>query len=194
MPGIINRLAAAERARMFSNDPPVLSDHDAIGISVDLDWTPDRTRGHRVFVVVEAHQAGLRDRCRHGVEPIEPAGIRNELRPLRFEHLPNRLRGQLRMMMRFGVSDAFIEQPGVHLAVGLEPQPWCEEALTDEPDLVLNLTLLPARRRRARNRLNQIMTAHLQEAAIVDAVLADEDRLYRRLHVVVDAASAGAFE
>ena len=38
------------------------------------------------------------------------------------------------------------------------------------------------------------MAAHLQEAAIVEAVLADEDRLHRRLHVVVDAASAGPLE
>src|SRR5260370_28690302 len=47
-------------------------------------------------------------------------------------------------------SDAFIEQPGAHLVVALEPQPGREEALTDEPDLVLDLVLLPARCRRAR--------------------------------------------
>ena len=38
------------------------------------------------------------------------------------------------------------------------------------------------------------MAAHLQEAAIVEATFADEDRLYRGLHVVVDAALAGALE
>ena len=37
------------------------------------------------------------------------------------------------------------------------------------------------------------MTAHLQEAAIVEAAPA-EDRLHRRLHVVVDVASAGPLE
>jgi hypothetical protein len=56
--------------------------------------------------------------------------------------------------MRFGIGDAFIEQPGAHLVVALEPQPGREEALTDEPDLVLDLvldlTLLPAQCRRAR--------------------------------------------
>ncbi|MDR6305651.1 hypothetical protein GGQ85_003375 [Nitrobacter vulgaris] len=35
------------------------------------------------------------------------------------------------------------------------------------------------------------MAAHLHEAAVVSAILADEDRLHRRLHVVVDAATAG---
>ena len=38
------------------------------------------------------------------------------------------------------------------------------------------------------------MTAHLQETAIVEATLANEDRLHRGLHVVVDAASAGPLE
>src|SRR5271166_2188930 len=39
-----------------------------------------------------------------------------------------------------------------------------------------------------------MVRAHLEEAAIVLAVLADEDRVHRRLHVVVDAALAGAPE
>ncbi len=44
------------------------------------------------------------------------------------------------------------------------------------------------------NRIDEMMAAHLQEAAIVEAIFADEDRLHRRLHVVVDAAPAGPFE
>src|SRR3954453_17433597 len=92
------------------------------------------------------------------------------------------------MAMRLGVGDAFIEKPGIQLVKALEPQPRREEALAHERDLVLDLTLLPARCRRARDRLDQEVAAHLQEAAIVEASLADEDRLHRRLHVVVDAA------
>lgn len=38
------------------------------------------------------------------------------------------------------------------------------------------------------------MATHLQEAAIVLAVLANKDRFHRRLHVVLDAARAGAAE
>jgi hypothetical protein len=37
----------------------------------------------------------------------------------------------------------------------------------DDPDLVLDLTLLPARRRHAGHRFNEVVAAHLQEAAIV---------------------------
>ena len=179
---------------MLGDNASVLADYDAIGIGVNFDRAADSAGSYRVLVVVEAHQAGLRDRCRHRMEAIEPAGIRNELRSLRLEHLPDRLLGQLRMTMNLGVGDAFIEQPGVHLVVGLEPQPWREEALTNEPNLVLDLTLLPARCRCAGDRIDEVMAAHLQEAAIVEAILADEDRLHCRLHVVVDAASAGALE
>src|SRR5438132_2470944 len=66
---------------MLGDNAPVLADYDAIGIGMNLDRTPDRTGRHRVLVVVEAHQAGLRDGCRHRVESIEPAGIGNEPRP-----------------------------------------------------------------------------------------------------------------
>src|SRR6202162_289892 len=130
---------------MLGNDPPVLADYDAIGIGVNLDRTPDRAARHRGLVFVEAHQAGLRDRCRHCVEAVEPAGIGNELRPLRLENLPDRLLGQLRMAMRIGVGEAPVEQPGVQLVKVLESQPWREEALADQPYLVLDLPLLPAR-------------------------------------------------
>jgi hypothetical protein len=44
---------------MLGNDPAVLADRYAIGIGMDLDRTSDRAGGHRVFVVVEAHEAGL---------------------------------------------------------------------------------------------------------------------------------------
>src|SRR3954469_23567153 len=107
---------------MFGDNPSVLADHDAIGVGVDFDWTPDCPGRYRVLVVVEAHQAGLRYRRLYRVEAIESACIGNELRPLRLKHIPDSLVSQLRMAMHLGVGDAFVEQPGVHLIVGLEPQ------------------------------------------------------------------------
>jgi hypothetical protein len=83
-------------------------------IGLDLDRSSDRAGCDRVLVVVEAHQAGLRDRGRHRVEAIEPAGIGDELGALGFEHLPDRLFGQLRMAMRLGVGDAFITHRGTY--------------------------------------------------------------------------------
>ena len=194
MPGIVDRLAAPECAAMLADDPSVLADDDAVGIGMNLDRSPDRARRHRVLVIVEADQTGLGDRDRNGMEPIEPAGIGNKLRPLRLEHVPDRLVRQFGMAMRLDVGNALIEQPGVQLVAGLEPQPRREEALTHEPDLVLDLALLPPGRRRTGDRLDQVMAAHLQETAIIEAVLANEDRFHRRLHVVVDAAPARALE
>src|SRR5882757_5688029 len=60
---------------MLGDDPTVLTDHDAVGIGVNIDRPSDRARRHRLFVVVEAHQAGLRGRRWHGVESVEPADI-----------------------------------------------------------------------------------------------------------------------
>src|SRR5271163_4484607 len=110
---------------------------------------------------------------------------RNELRPFLFEDLPDRPLGPLRMGVRFRPAQTSVEQPGVQLVIALEPPPRREEAFAHEADLVLDLALLPARRGRAGDRLDEMARAHLEEAAIVLAVLADEDRLHRRLHVVV---------
>jgi len=55
----------------------------------------------------------------------------------------------------------------------------------------------PSRRHRFEpdgRRVDEVMAAHLQEAAVVDPLLAHEDRVHRRLHVVVDPARAGALE
>ena len=118
---------------MLSDDPPVLADHDAVGIGVNLDRSSHGAGCHRVFVVVEAHQAGLRDRCRYRVESVEPAGIGNELWSFRLEHLPHRLLGKFWVAMRLGVGNAFIEQPSVQLVVVLEPQPRREERSRTSP-------------------------------------------------------------
>src|SRR5208282_4461782 len=79
---------------------------------------------------------------------MELPGIGDELWSLRLEHFPDRLLGQLRMVMRLGVGDALVEQPGVQFVKVLEAQPRREEALANQSNLVLDLTLLPARCRR----------------------------------------------
>src|SRR5436190_24154819 len=79
---------------------------------------------------------------------------------------------QLGMAMRLGVGNAPVGEPGVHLAVPFEPQPRREEALADKADLVLDLTLLPTRGRRAGHGIDDLVAAHQQEAAIVETVLA----------------------
>src|SRR5271165_4718843 len=194
MPGIVDRLAAPITAWMFRHHAPVLADDYAIGVGMDFDRAADRAGAHRVFVVVEPHQAGLGHRGRRLMESVEAAAIGNELGTLFLEDLPDRPVRPFRMGMRLGPGDAFVREPGVQLVIALDAQARREEALAHEADLVLDLALLPARRRRAGDRLDEMVRAHLDEAAIVLPILADEDRLHRRLHVVVDAARAGALE
>src|SRR5215471_21104027 len=126
------------------------------------------------------------------MEAIKAATIGDKLRPFLFEHLPHRPVRTLGMGMHLGVSDAFVHQPGIQFVVALHPQSWSEEALAHQADLVLDLALLPTRGWCAGDRVDQMMCTHLQKAAVILSILANEDSLHRRLHVVVDAACAGA--
>ena len=47
---------------MFSDNPAVLADDDAIGIGLNIDRPADGVGRYGVLVVVEADQAGLGDR------------------------------------------------------------------------------------------------------------------------------------
>ncbi len=191
MQGIVDRVVAPEDPIMASDNLAVLPAFQPVGVSPDLDRPPDRPGIDRVAVLVEAHEAGLGYRRRNRVEAIKRADIRDQARPLGLEHLPNRLVGEVGMLVRFGVGNAPILEPGIQFGIGFELRPRHEKPLPDHPHLVLDLALLPARRRGAGNRVDQVMPAHLLEAAIVGAVLADEDRIDRRLHVVIDASRAG---
>jgi len=179
---------------MFADHHAILPDDDPLGIGMHIDRTTNGSRQDRVFVVVEPHRAGLRDGGRHAVEAIEAADIGHQMRAFGLEHLPDRLVGLFHMAVRLGVGHAFVQQPGVQLVQTLHPQPRCEEPFSHQPDLVLDLTLLPTGRRGAGDGLDKIVAAHLQEAAVVMPLFASEDRLHSRLHVVVDAPRAGALE
>lgn len=71
----------------------------------------------------------LSPRCRAGT-----VLIRNALWSLGFEDFPDCSVRELRMPMRFRVSNAFVEQPGVQLIQRLDAQPRREEAFADRPD------------------------------------------------------------
>src|SRR6516164_9277736 len=108
------------------------------------------------------------------MKPVEQAADRHQLGALRLECLPDRAVGQLRVLVRLGVSNTSVEQPRVQLLIARHPQPRREETLAHQSNLVLDLALLPARSRRAGDWLNQIMPAHPQKTTIELAVLANE--------------------
>ena len=63
-------------------------------------------------------------------------------------------------------------QPSVKLGESGELQPRREQPLADVADLVLHLALLPARRRGAGHRLEQVMVGQGEEAPVELALLA----------------------
>ena len=129
---------------MLADNGAVLTDDNAVSIGLDLDRPTHRTRGDRILVVVEAHQAGLGDRGLRRAEPVKPAGDRHELGALRLKDLPDRVVGQFRMPVRFGMSDTPVEQPSVQFVIARDPQPRGKQPLAKVADLVLDLPLLPA--------------------------------------------------
>src|SRR5262249_14601329 len=67
-------------------------------------------------------------------------------------------------------------------------QPRREHLFAHMPNLILDLTLLPAGGGRAGYRLNRIVAGNLQKARVVLTLLAREDQMDRGLEVAVDAA------
>ena len=192
VPRVVDGLVAAKAAGMVAHHLAVLADGDTVGIGVHLDRPPDRLRHHRVFVLVEAYQAGLGHRRGAGVEPVEASGIRHQARPLLLEHLPHRAVPTLGMGMAARIQHALLQQPAVHVGEAVEPQAWLEEPPAHHVDLVLDLAFLPTRCRGAGRRLDQVVAAHLGKAAVELPLAPDQQRVHRGAHVVVDAALAGA--
>ena len=88
--------------------------------------------------------------------------------------------------VRFRPGKALVEKPGVQFVVALKSQPRREEAFADEADLVLDLALFPPRGRGAGDGLDKMMRAHLEKAAIVLAILADEDEFSTAVFMLSD--------
>lgn len=191
---IVDRLAAAEDAIMPSHDLSVLPAFQAIGVGADLNGTTDRASIDRVPVLVEPYEASLGDGGRDGMEAVKRSDIGDQTSALFLEHVPDCLVRDVGMPVRLGISDAPVLEPGVQLRIGSELRPWYEEPPSEHAHLVLDLALLPTRCRGASNRIDQVMPAHLLKTADVGAILANEDRIHHRLHVVVDTPGAGAAE
>ena len=145
---------------MLADNLAILPDDDPVGIGMNVDGTANGAGQNRVFVGVKAHKARLRHRRRHGMEAVKATRIDNQLGPFFLKAIPNRSVGQFRMAVGFGICNALIQKPAIEFIVALHPQPWREEPLAHQTDLVLNLPFLPTRRWGASRGLHQIMPAH----------------------------------
>lgn len=133
------------------------------------------------------------ERRRLGVA-VEGALPGHERGALLLEHLEDGLVLHLGAPGPRGVGERALAKDRVQLVVVGDPRTGLEVVLPRGLHLVLDLTLLPARRRRAGGRLDEVMRAHALEAAVEAPVPARRDRVHRRRHVVVDPARAGAAE
>ena len=150
MPLIIDRLVAPEPPAVLGDHVAALADDDTVGIGVDLDRTPKRACRHRVLVVVKPDEQRLRDGRGECMEAVERGGRQQQQRRLLvLEYLGDGPLPELGMAVGAGMLTAAVKQPRVQLLKAGEAQPRREEALADNSDLILDLTLLSARRRRA---------------------------------------------
>ena len=84
------------------------------------------------------------------MEAVERGGRQQQQRRLLvLEYLGDGPLPELGMAVGAGMLTAAVKQPRVQLLKAGEAQPRREEALADNSDLILDLTLLSARRRRA---------------------------------------------
>ena len=59
MPGVVDRLAAAEAAAMLADNRAVLADDDTIGVGLDLVRRPTATREATEYLLLSRTQTGL---------------------------------------------------------------------------------------------------------------------------------------
>ena len=191
---VIDGLVAPKSADVLPDDLAVLPKLDTLSIGADLNRPTNGATVNRVTVFVEPDQAGLRDGCRHGMEAIKRADVWHQAGALGLEHFPDCLVSKLLMWMGLGPCQATVLKPCVKIGITLETRSRHEEPSPDYANLVLDLSLLPAGRRGAGDRLDKVMAAHLLETPIISTVTANKDRVYRSLHIVVNSTGTGTAE
>lgn len=78
------------------------------------------------------------------MEAVERTDVGDKTRALVLEDLPDRSIPKLLVRIGFGPGNTAVLEPGVELGVALELRPGHEEPPSDNADLVLDLSLLPA--------------------------------------------------
>ena len=132
---------------MVGDDFTVAAHEDAVGIGTDLHNAPNRPGRNGVAVAVEADEACAAYRMLALVEAVEGRDNRLEHRPFGCPCLGDRQFLPLGMPVHVGPAPTLGLQPTVQLLEAGKSQAWLEEAAARGLHLVLDLTLLPARRR-----------------------------------------------
>ena len=162
---------------MIGDDLVFEQNDDPLGVGAHQNRLSGGPGIDAVAIVVGHDEAGRAGPHRLLDEPVERRSQFHQRRSFLLEDLPNRPIPELGMAGPFGVGDALVFQPGIQFLKARHLRLGPEHLVAQIADLVLNLALLPARRRRAGHRLDQVVRTHLKEAAVVLTGLADEDRL-----------------
>ena len=192
VPPVVERAAtivgAVDAADMLGNLLAFGHEHHARRIQAHADGAPGEAGWHAVAVALHMDQTGRRDPLGLFDEAVERHGYRHQRRQFVLQDLGDRALPLLRMRQRLPQGLAAILQPGVEFVQVLEV---LRHGGPDAPprvlDVLLDLSLLPARGRIAELRFEQEVADHRGEARVDATPLAGVDLVHRRLHVVVDA-------
>lgn len=124
------------------------------------------------------------------VFPLEQRSVGFTASTMR-DHLSSCPIPELGMRVGLGPGDTPVFKPSVQFGIAFKLRSRHEEPPPDNADLVLDLSLLPALGRGAGDRIDQVMSSHLLEPAIVGAGATDKDRIYRRLRVHCPRTNGG---
>ena len=192
VPRVVARLAPVEAARVIADDGPAADHDDSLGVATDRRNLSDVAAFDAVAVAIEVNEAGRRHAAGLLGIAVERRRRRSQGAAFLVPDVDDRALGLLRVHPFARELQAARGQMRVELGQIRAFDLRCEQPLPDVPHLVLDLTLLPARCRRTCRRLDQVVVAHRQEAAVVAPLATDEDRVDRRLQVVVDPAARHA--
>lgn len=179
-------MVAGDFADMLGDGLTLRDENQAVAVGLDADGSIGKRRRDAVSIALERDQAGRRNPLGVLYEPIEWLAVAHEVGPLDLPGLPDADVG-LGVPDRLPQVDATVREPVVEVVERVEGRNLLPDAVAAIADVLLDLALLPTRRRVAELGVEQVVADHGLEARVDVPILAASDLVDGRLHVVVDA-------
>lgn len=198
MPPVIDRpwwqvVAAFDEARVFAQDVSRGRHDQPVRIDPQADRTVGKGGRNAAERPLEADQAGGRDTLAHLDGAVKGDGQRHQGGALLGQDIGNRA-GQRTLCRLVPQVLTTLFQPGIERREIREGRHLVQQLVSRIPDVLLDLSFLPACRRIAELGCIDIVVCHREEAHVDLPLLAATDTVHRRLHVIVDPASGNAAE
>ena len=173
---------------MLAQDPSLGGNDDPLGVDPDTHRPVGERGGHAVAVALEVDEAGRRDALGVLDEAVERPPQPHQAGDLSGLHGGDGA-GQDAMLDLAPQLDAAPLEPAVQRRQIGEARQRLPQATARILDVLLDLALLPARRRVTELGLEQVMAGQRREPGVDLPRLAGADPVDRGLHVVEDPAS-----